>query len=39
MADEIKDYWHDQRLDSKSEAIRELIKEGLRSWRSKRSKR
>jgi metal-responsive CopG/Arc/MetJ family transcriptional regulator len=29
MAEEIKDFWHDRRLNSKSEAIRLLIRTGL----------
>jgi len=38
MAEEIKEYWHDRRLDSRAEAIRELLEKGLAQWRkSKKS--
>jgi hypothetical protein len=33
MAEEIKDYWHDRRLNSRAEAIRELLERGLAQWR------
>jgi hypothetical protein len=39
MAEEIKDFWHDQRLNSKSEAIRQLIEDGLDKWRKTKRKR
>ena len=35
-AEEIKNYWHDQRLNSKSAAIRALVQSGLDAWRKKR---
>jgi metal-responsive CopG/Arc/MetJ family transcriptional regulator len=38
MAEEIKEYWHDQRLNSKSEAIRQLLEESLERWRKRKEK-
>jgi hypothetical protein len=29
LAEAIRDYWHEQKLDSKSEAVRMLIRMGL----------
>jgi hypothetical protein len=31
MLDDIKEYWHEHRLNSKSEAIRRLIEAGLKA--------
>lgn len=33
MVEAIKDFWHDNRLDSKSEAVRQLIEAGLAAKR------
>jgi hypothetical protein len=38
MEEQIKDYWHDQRLNSKSAALRALVQSGLDAWAKKRSK-
>lgn len=29
MVDEIEKYWHDKKMKSRSESIRELVKKGL----------
>lgn len=29
LVDQIENYWHDNKLKSRSEAIRELVKKGL----------
>ena len=36
MLEEIKEYWHERRLNSKSEAIRRLIEVGLETERKKK---
>jgi hypothetical protein len=36
MAEEIKEYWHAKRLNSKAEAIRALVQAGLNGWKGKR---
>jgi hypothetical protein len=33
LSEQIKEYWHEQRLNSKSEAVRQLIRTGLEQWR------
>jgi hypothetical protein len=33
LVEEIRAYWHDQRLNNKSEGIRKLIEAGLAEWR------
>jgi hypothetical protein len=38
MLEEIKDFWHENRLDSKAEAVRELIEAGLKA-EGKRAKK
>jgi hypothetical protein len=36
MEGEIKDYWHERRLNSKSEAVRHLIQAGLEAERKRK---
>lgn len=36
MVEAIRDYWHDNRLDSKSEAVRQLVAAGLAAKRKLR---
>lgn len=35
MADQINDFWHEERLDNRNDAIRELIKLGLEAYKGR----
>jgi metal-responsive CopG/Arc/MetJ family transcriptional regulator len=38
MSEDIKNFWHDRRLNSKSEAVRLLIQSGLEAERKKQKR-